>query len=83
MYWIPFLKEANLFFVSFLIVSVSVFSWIHRTKDSRGPVASFGPVIKGEMSFIDISLFSSGDHFVQRTRAICAILVEGIMRNIQ
>ena len=34
------------------------------------------------MSFINISIFSSGGHFVQRSGAFCAILVEGITRNI-
>ena len=29
-----------------------------------------------------IHIFSSSDHFVQRSRMLCAILVEGIMRNI-
>ena len=33
-------------------------------------------------TFEDISIFSSGGHFVQRSRTVCAILVEGIMRNI-
>ena len=39
------------------------------------------PVVK-EMSFIDISLFSSGGHFVQRSKMICAKFLEVIMRNI-
>ena len=34
------------------------------------------------MSFEDFSIFSSSGHFVQQTRTFCAILVEGIMRNI-
>ena len=34
------------------------------------------------MSFEDFSSFSSKGHFVQRSRTFCAILVEGIMRNI-
>ena len=37
----------------------------------------FGPVIQ-EAIFL---IWSSGDHFVQRSGTICAILVEGIMRN--
>ena len=37
------------------------------------------------MSFNDFSVIflSSGGHFVQRSGTICAILVEGIMGNIQ
>ena len=30
----------------------------------------------------DIPIFSSGGHFVQLKGTVCAILVEGIMRNI-
>ena len=35
-----------------------------------------------EMLLKDISIFSSGGHFVQQSITVCAILVEGIMRNI-
>ena len=34
------------------------------------------------MSFKDISYLEFGGHFVQRSGTICAILIEGIMRNI-
>ena len=34
------------------------------------------------MPFKDISLFSSGGHFVQRGKTFCEIGVEGIVRNI-
>ena len=34
------------------------------------------------MSFKDISVLSSGGHFVYLSRNVCAILVEDIMRNI-
>ena len=34
------------------------------------------------MLFIDISIFSSGGHFVQQRKTFCAISVEGIIRNI-
>ena len=34
------------------------------------------------MSFKGFSIFSSGDHFVQRSRSILAILIEGYLRNI-
>ena len=34
------------------------------------------------MSFKDISVLSSGCHFVYPSRNVCAILVEDIMRNI-
>ena len=40
----------------------------------------FGPVVK-KMLFKDIAIFSSGGHFVQRSRTVCAVLVEGIMWN--
>ena len=33
------------------------------------------------MSFKDISYLEFGRHIVQRSKNICAILVEGIMRN--
>ena len=34
------------------------------------------------MSFKFISIFGSGDHFVQLNRTVCAILVQGVIRNI-
>ena len=34
------------------------------------------------MSFKDFSVFSSGNHFVGRSRTICAILVEGNIGDI-
>ena len=34
------------------------------------------------MSFKDIPILSFGGHSVQRSKSVCAILVEGIMRNI-
>ena len=40
-----------------------------------------GPVVK-EMSLKGISIFTSGGHFIQQSRMICAILVEGIIRTI-
>ena len=36
----------------------------------------FRPVVREKMLFKDISNFSSGSHFVQLGRAVCAILVE-------
>ena len=42
--------------------------------------SSFGPVDK--ISFKDISILSSDDHFVLHSRTVCAILVEGNMKNI-
>ena len=41
-----------------------------------------GSVIKQEMPFKDISIFSFGGHFVHVSKPICAILVDSIMRNI-
>ena len=35
-----------------------------------------------QMLFIDFSIFSSGIHFVQWSRPICATFIEGIMGNI-
>ena len=35
-----------------------------------------------EMLNIDISILSSGGHFVQWRIMVCAVLVEGIMRNV-
>ena len=40
----------------------------------------FEPVVQN--LFKDFSIFSPGGHFVQQSRTICAILVEGIMGNI-
>ena len=31
------------------------------------------------MSFKDFSILSSGGHFVQRSRTVCTILLEGLM----
>ena len=39
------------------------------------------PVVR-EMLFKDISIFSSGGHFVRRSRRVFAILLEIILRNI-
>ena len=33
-----------------------------------------------DMLFIDIILFCSGSHFVQRSRTICAIIIDHIIR---
>ena len=41
----------------------------------------FGPVVQKEMSFEDISYIELWQPFVKQTQNICAILVEGIMRN--
>ena len=38
----------------------------------------FGPVLKEEVSFKDISISSSDGHFVLWSRTVCASLVEGI-----
>ena len=35
-----------------------------------------------EMLFKDISIFSSGGQFVQQSNTVCAVLAEGIMRNV-
>ena len=45
-------------------------------------ILNFCQWFKEEMSFKHISIFSSGDHFAQGSRSVCAILVESIMRNI-
>ena len=42
----------------------------------------FEPQVQEAMLFKDISIFSSDGHFGQWSRTFCAILVEGIMRNI-
>ena len=43
----------------------------------------FRPVVQEAMSFLRFfSYFSSGRHFIYKSRTICTILVEGIMRNI-
>ena len=41
----------------------------------------FGPVIL-DMSFKHNSTLSSGDHFVHWSGTVCAIFIEGIIRNI-
>ena len=43
-------------------------------------ILKFGPVV--QMFFKDVSIFSTGSLFVQRSRTAYAILVEGNMRNI-
>ena len=42
----------------------------------------FGPLVKEEVLLKGISIFSSGSHFVLKSRTIYAIMVEGIMGNI-
>ena len=44
-------------------------------------IISIGPVVQEEMLLTDIFIWSSGGTFVQWCKTICAILVEGIMRN--
>ena len=44
-------------------------------------ILKFGPLVQEIMSFKGISHSISGSHFVQRSVTICAISVEGIMRN--
>ena len=39
-------------------------------------------IILNQMLFKDFSIFSPGGQFVQQSRTICAILVEGIIGNI-
>ena len=41
----------------------------------------FGPVVQEEVPFNDISYLELWPPFVQRSRTICAILVEGIKGN--
>ena len=41
----------------------------------------FEQVVKEETSFKIISIICSGGHFVQQSGKVCAILVEGIMKN--
>ena len=41
----------------------------------------FGPVMQEEMPFKGIFIWSSGSPFVQWRVNICAILLEGIIRN--
>ena len=43
--------------------------------------ALFGPV-KGRKSLLRYFYFSSGGHFVLRSRTVCAIWIVGILRNI-
>ena len=40
------------------------------------------PPLATEMLFKGFSIFSSGDHFIQQSRTILAILVKGNKRNI-
>ena len=39
-------------------------------------------LVKEEKSFKGFSIFSSGGHLVQRSRTVCAILVDSHLRNI-
>ena len=39
-------------------------------------------MVNEDMSFKNISIFSSRGHFVQMEGRVCAIFIEGIMRNI-
>ena len=52
----------------------------HYIKHSMNNYFEFRPVVK--MLFKDISIFNSGNHFIQCSRTVCAILVESIMRII-
>ena len=42
----------------------------------------FRSVAQEKMLFKDISIFSSGCHFVRQSRTVNAVLVEGIIRDI-
>ena len=50
-------------------------------KNNSVKIFDFGPVVQEEMPFKDIFIWRSGGPFIQRSGTICAILVEGIMRN--
>ena len=58
-----------------------IFAYDNRSGSPESPTDEeimFGSVVKEEMSFNGIPIFSSG----QRNRTFCVILVEGIMRHI-
>ena len=62
-----------------------IFAYDNRSGSPESPTHEemmFGSVVKEEMSFNGISIFSFGGHFFQRNRTFCVILVEGIMRHI-
>ena len=40
------------------------------------------PLVKEKKSFKGFSIFSSGGHLVQQSKTVCAILVDGHLRNI-
>ena len=35
------------------------------------------------MSFNELSIYSSGGHFILQSAAVCTLLIEGLMRNIR
>ena len=53
----------------------------HHEKQFCKNYFEFGPVVQEETSFKIFLIWSSGGPFVHRRGTICAILVEGIVRN--
>ena len=47
-----------------------------------GEFEEFGPVVQKEMPLKEFLILSSDSSFFQRRKTICAIMVEGIKRNI-
>ena len=54
----------------------------HFEEHLCGSILNFGSVVQEKIMFKDISISTSGCHFVQRSGSVCAISVEGIMSNI-
>ena len=53
-----------------------------RNEEQFCKICEFGPVVKEKMSFKDNFHFKLWWPFFQQSEIACAILVEGIMRNI-
>ena len=51
----------------------------HYGKHSIKTIFQFGPAVQGD--HLKILFFSSGGHFVCRSKTICVILIKSIMKN--
>ena len=68
-----------LFIVYVFLFPITTFSRGHY-EEYFSEIFNFGPVVKEEMSFKDISIFNSGCHFVQWSRMVCAIWQRALSR---
>ena len=72
-------------FIYIILMAILLNKAKHLCNFRRGPYEKhfeFGPVVQEEMLFKEFFIYISGCLYVKASRYICAILVDGISRNI-